>query len=96
MPPDMPLREAAREMATRWIRHLPVVDDGRLLGVVSMRDVTGIFAALAPAASAWSTSSTSWSANAGWPASSTATSTSGWSCRSWVLVRVDQGGWMIA
>lgn len=48
VPPDMPLQEAAREMATRWIRHLPVVDNGRLLGVVSMRDVTGIFAALAP------------------------------------------------
>jgi CBS domain-containing protein len=49
VPPDMPLHEAAREMATRWIRHLPVVDNGTLLGVVSMRDVTGVFAALAPA-----------------------------------------------
>jgi CBS domain-containing protein len=49
VPPGMPLHEAAREMATRWIRHLPVVEDGRLLGVISMRDVTGIFAALAPA-----------------------------------------------
>ena len=49
VPPDMPLHEAAREMATRWIRHLPVVEDGKLLGVVSMRDVTGVFAALAPA-----------------------------------------------
>jgi CBS domain-containing protein len=46
--PDMPLQEAAREMAVRWIRHLPVVKDGELLGVVSMRDVTGVFAALAP------------------------------------------------
>jgi CBS domain-containing protein len=46
--PDMSLREAAREMASRWIRHLPVVEHERLLGVVSMRDVTGIFAALAP------------------------------------------------
>jgi CBS domain-containing protein len=45
--PDMPLQDAAREMATRWIRHLPVVEDGRLLGVVSMRDVTGVFAAMA-------------------------------------------------
>jgi CBS domain-containing protein len=44
---EMPLHEAAREMAARWIRHLPVVDeDGRLLGVVSMRDVTGVFGAL--------------------------------------------------
>jgi CBS domain-containing protein len=48
VPPDMPLREAAREMAIRWIRHLPVVDGGQLLGVVSMRDVTGVFAAMAP------------------------------------------------
>jgi CBS domain-containing protein len=46
--PDMPLVDAAREMATRWIRHLPVKDGGRLVGMVSMRDVTGIFAALAP------------------------------------------------
>ena len=42
------LSDAAREMATRWIRHLPVVDAGRLCGMVSMRDVTGVFAALAP------------------------------------------------
>ena len=48
VPSDMPLRDAAREMAARWIRHLPVVDGGRALGVISMRDVTGIFAALAP------------------------------------------------
>ena len=48
VPPDMPLHEAAREMAARWIRHLPVVQDGELLGVLSMRDITGIFAALSP------------------------------------------------
>ena len=48
VPPDMPLQQAAREMAVRWIRHLPVVAGGQLLGVVSMRDVTGVFAALAP------------------------------------------------
>jgi len=48
--PDMPLRDAAREMAVRWIRHLPVEDGGRLVGMVSMRDITGIFAALAPGA----------------------------------------------
>jgi len=45
--PDMPLQQAAREMAARWIRHLPVVEAGNLLGVVSMRDVTGVFAAMA-------------------------------------------------
>jgi CBS domain-containing protein len=48
VPPDMPLRDAAREMAARWIRHLPVVDGDQLLGMVSMRDVTGIFAAFVP------------------------------------------------
>jgi CBS domain-containing protein len=46
VPPEMPLQDAAREMAARWIRHLPVVEDGTLLGVVSMRDVTGVFAAM--------------------------------------------------
>ena len=50
VPPDMPLLDAAREMATRRIRHLHVADDGRLVGMVSMRDVTGVFAALAPGA----------------------------------------------
>ena len=48
VPPDLPLVDAAREMATRWIRHLPVEDNGSLVGMVSMRDVTGIVAALAP------------------------------------------------
>jgi signal-transduction protein with cAMP-binding, CBS, and nucleotidyltransferase domain len=48
VPPDMQLQDAAREMAVRWIRHLPVVEAGQVLGVVSMRDVTGIFAAMAP------------------------------------------------
>ncbi len=48
VPPTMNLQQAAREMAVRWIRHLPVVEDGRLVGVVSMRDVTGVFGALAP------------------------------------------------
>ncbi len=46
VPPDMPLHVAAREMAARWIRHLPVVENGQLLGVISMRDVTGVFGAL--------------------------------------------------
>ena len=46
--PDTNLQDAAREMAARWIRHLPVVAGTEILGVVSMRDVTGVFAALAP------------------------------------------------
>lgn len=46
VPPDLQLQDAARQMAARWIRHLPVMEGGQLLGVVSMRDVTGVFAAL--------------------------------------------------
>lgn len=40
------LRDAAREMAAHWIRHLPVVEGRRVVGMLSMRDVTGVFAAL--------------------------------------------------
>lgn len=46
VPPTMPLYQAAREMASRWIRHLPVVDGGRVVGVVSQRDLVGVLAAL--------------------------------------------------
>ena len=48
VPPDMQVQDAARLMASRWIRHLPVVDGEELLGVVSMRDMTGVLAAMAP------------------------------------------------
>jgi CBS domain-containing protein len=48
VPPDTQLQDAARQMAVRWIRHLPVVAGEEILGVVSMRDVTGVFAAMAP------------------------------------------------
>jgi CBS domain-containing protein len=44
--PDTPVRDAARTMAQHWIRHLPVVDGGRLVGILSQRDITGVFAAL--------------------------------------------------
>lgn len=44
--PQASLHEAARQMAARWIRHLPVVDGGAVTGVVSQRDLVGIFAAL--------------------------------------------------
>ncbi|HSK26152.1 MAG TPA: CBS domain-containing protein [Jiangellales bacterium] len=44
--PDTPIRDAARMMAQHWIRHLPVVADGELVGIISQRDVTGVFAAL--------------------------------------------------
>lgn len=41
-----PVRDAARLMAQHWIRHLPVVDGGQVVGVLSQRDIVGIFAAL--------------------------------------------------
>lgn len=44
--PDTSLHEAARHMASRWIRHLPVLERDRVVGVVSQRDLVGIFAAL--------------------------------------------------
>ncbi|MDQ6874832.1 MAG: CBS domain-containing protein [Actinomycetota bacterium] len=46
--PNTSLHEAARHMAARWIRHLPVVDQGRVVGVVSQRDLVGVLAALDP------------------------------------------------
>lgn len=44
--PDTLLYEAARLMASRWIRHLPVTDNGTVVGMVSQRDLVGVFAAL--------------------------------------------------
>jgi CBS domain-containing protein len=44
--PDTTAHEAARHMASRWIRHLPVVADGKVVGVVSQRDLVGVFAAM--------------------------------------------------
>ena len=46
--PNTSAHEAARHMAARWIRHLPVVDNGSVVGVVSQRDLVGVFAALVP------------------------------------------------
>lgn len=37
--PHEPLTEAVARMVDRGIRHLPVIDEGRLIGVVSARDV---------------------------------------------------------
>jgi CBS domain-containing protein len=37
--PDWSLERAAMEMARRHIRHLVVVEDGELVGVLSMRDI---------------------------------------------------------
>ncbi len=37
--PDVSLQEAMASLAEHGYRHIPVVDDGRLVGVVSMRDL---------------------------------------------------------
>ncbi len=42
------LHETARMMAANWIRHLPVVDGDKVVGVISQRDMVGILAALGP------------------------------------------------
>jgi CBS domain-containing protein len=38
--PKMDLADAAEHMVARNIRHLPVVDRGRVVGIVSIRDLT--------------------------------------------------------
>jgi CBS domain-containing protein len=42
--PGTSLREAARVMADKWIRHLPVLDSGKLVGIISQRDLAGVLA----------------------------------------------------
>jgi len=42
--PGMSLREAAGIMTEKWIRHLPVVDRGSLVGILSQRDLSGVLA----------------------------------------------------
>ena len=42
--PGTSLRDAAKIMAERWFRHLPVVDGGKLVGIVSQRDLTAVLA----------------------------------------------------
>ena len=39
VPPEAPLVEAARIMREAHVRHLPVVSDGFITGVLSMRDL---------------------------------------------------------
>lgn len=41
--PDWSLERAAVEMARRHIRHLVVVDQGELVGVLSMRDIVRVW-----------------------------------------------------
>jgi CBS domain-containing protein len=40
--PSLPAEEAARLMLDRNFRHLPVVEEGRVLGIVSLRDVARV------------------------------------------------------
>jgi CBS domain-containing protein len=37
--PDAPVEEAAGEMVRAGVRHLPVISEQRLIGIVSMRDL---------------------------------------------------------
>jgi CBS domain-containing protein len=37
-PPSMDAQEAARTMLEHGFRHLPVVEDGRAVGIISLRD----------------------------------------------------------
>lgn len=43
---EVSLHDAARVMAQHWIRHLPVVDGSLVVGMLSQRDIMGVFAAL--------------------------------------------------
>ena len=40
VPPDTPVDEALRTMLDRGFRHLPVSDGDKVVGIVSMRDLT--------------------------------------------------------
>jgi CBS domain-containing protein len=39
--PDVPVEEALRTMLDKGFRHLPVVQDGDVIGIVSIRDLAG-------------------------------------------------------
>lgn len=41
IPPDLDSDKALKQMLDSGFRHLPVVDDGKVVGIVSMRDLAG-------------------------------------------------------
>ena len=38
-PPDMPVAKIINHFASRRIRRIPVVEDGRVIGIISRRDI---------------------------------------------------------
>ena len=42
--PETTVAQAARHMADRWIRHLPVMSEGQLVGMISQRDLCKVLA----------------------------------------------------
>jgi CBS domain-containing protein len=52
LPPDHSPSEAAQIMTERKFRHIPVVEDGELLGIVSIRDLVAATAMHIPSAEA--------------------------------------------
>jgi CBS domain-containing protein len=42
VPPDLDVGEAARVITTHRLRHVPVVEDGRVTGMLSRRDLLGM------------------------------------------------------
>jgi CBS domain-containing protein len=42
IPPDTPIETALRRMVDGGFRHLPVVEEGRLVGMLSMRDISRV------------------------------------------------------
>ena len=42
--PGASLRDAARIMTDKWIRHLPVLERGKVVGILSQRDLSGVLA----------------------------------------------------
>ena len=42
--PMTTLKEAAEIMAGKWIRHLPIVEGRKVVGMISQRDLTGVLA----------------------------------------------------